>query len=101
MSEEAFGALSNATRRWVLKVLHERNSPIDLNALPDEPSIYKEPPESFEIALHHIHLPKLDDAGFVDWDHEQGMVAKGPQFDEARLLLDLIEDSDNPDSLAT
>jgi hypothetical protein len=96
MSDEAFRALSNATRCRVLEVLHGCNSPINLNALLDESGIYEEPPESFEIALYHIHLPKLDDAGFVVWNREQGTVAKGPRFDEAQPLLDVEEDSDKP-----
>ena len=96
MSDEAFGALSNATRRRVLEVLHECDSPIDLDALPDKSGIYEKPPESFEIALYHNHLPKLDDTGFIDWDREQGTVAKGPRFDEARPLLDVEDDFDSP-----
>jgi hypothetical protein len=95
MSDEAFRALSNATRRRVLEVLYEHDSPIDLDARPDNLGIYEDTPESFEIALHHKHLPKLDDAGFIDWDREQGTVTKGPRFGEARPLLDVAEESDD------
>ncbi|ELY62730.1 DUF7344 domain-containing protein [Natronococcus jeotgali] len=100
MNDEAFRALSNATRRRGLEVLHECDSPIDLDALPDKSGIYEEPSESFEIVLYHNHLPRLDDTGFIDWDREQGTVVKGPRFDEVRPLLNVDEDSDNPNSLS-
>lgn len=45
-----------------------------------------------EIALVHTHLPKLEDAGYVEWDRETGTVSKGPQFDEVAPLIELIED---------
>jgi hypothetical protein len=96
MNDEAMKVLSNATRRRVLEVLHERNSPIDPAALSDESDLYEGPPESFEVSLHHNHLPKLDDAGFIDWDCQRGTIAKGRRFDEALALLDVEEDADGP-----
>ncbi|WP_435158883.1 DUF7344 domain-containing protein [Haladaptatus sp. DFWS20] len=49
------------------------------------------------IAMWHIHLPKLADHGFVDWDRETQRVRKGPQFDEIEPLLTVL--SENHDIL--
>ncbi|SIR92648.1 hypothetical protein SAMN05421858_4594 [Haladaptatus litoreus] len=44
------------------------------------------------IALHHIHLPRLEDHDLVTWDQKTDTVTKGPQFDEIEpLLTDLTE----------
>ncbi len=49
------------------------------------------------IAMQHIHLPKLADHGFIDWDQETQRVTKGPQFDEIEPLLTVL--SENQDVL--
>lgn len=43
------------------------------------------------VALYHRHLPKLDDAGFVDWDRESGVITSGPRYEEIRPLVRLIQ----------
>ena len=48
-------------------------------------------PEEIEIALNHQHLPKLEDAGYIEWDRESGKISKGPRFDEIEPILTLIE----------
>ncbi|ELZ81869.1 hypothetical protein C453_17674 [Haloferax elongans ATCC BAA-1513] len=42
--------------------------------------------------LFHTHLPKLDDAGFVDWDPRTGAVVRGPRFDAVEPVLRLFAD---------
>jgi hypothetical protein len=49
------------------------------------------------IAMQHIHLPKLADHGFIDWDQETQRAAKGPQFGEIEPLLTVL--SENQDVL--
>jgi hypothetical protein len=45
--------------------------------------------------LHHIHLPKLDDAGLIDWDPRDDIVVRGPAFDEVVPLLEAIAELDD------
>lgn len=45
------------------------------------------------VRLHSVHLPKLSDYGFIDWNREAKEVVKGDQFDEIRPLLKLLEDN--------
>jgi hypothetical protein len=41
---------------------------------------------------HHIHLPKLSDAGLIDWDPRDDLIVRGPAFDEVVPLLEAIDD---------
>ncbi len=73
--ETAFELLSSALRRDVLAVLRDRRSPIGLDeiaeAVREEAASASETPsdpEKTRVALHHVHLPKLDDAGVVSYD---------------------------------
>ena len=43
------------------------------------------------VRLHHVHLPKLADFGFVEWDRDAHVVARGPRFDEIRPVLELLD----------
>lgn len=47
--------------------------------------------EESEIPLIHNHLPRLDEAGYIDWDRDTGAISKGPRFNEVEPLLTLIE----------
>lgn len=43
------------------------------------------------VTMNHVHLPKLADLGFIEWDSERHEVKKGPNFDEIRPLLELLD----------
>jgi hypothetical protein len=34
------------------------------------------------VSLVHVHLPKLNDTGFVEWDREAGTVVLAPAIEE-------------------
>ena len=42
----------------------------------------------------HVHLPKLERYGCVEWDRRTKDVAKGPNFEEIRPVLELLEAHD-------
>ena len=50
------------------------------------------------VSLTQSHLPRLNDANVVSYDHREKTVAKGPYFDLVwqtyRALLDFLADSD-------
>lgn len=54
-----------------------------------------------QLLLRHVHLPKLQQAGYVDWDPETGHVRRGPQFEDIQPLLRLLMDyeASNPEHL--
>lgn len=47
-------------------------------------------PDHVEIELRHSHLPKLDDAGYIEWDRETDEVRPGVRYDDIEPLLSLI-----------
>lgn len=44
------------------------------------------------VEMRHMHLPKLEECGFVVWNREAQEVATGPDFAEIRPLLELLDD---------
>ena len=93
-SDGALGLLSDGNRRVVLEYLRDR---------PDHGASFEElvthlsrraamveerdqRSARFEIALHHRHLPKLDDHGLLDYDGRSGAVRYHPNERVERLL---------------
>lgn len=80
-----FTLLSNQRRRRVVTVLLERESPIALHELvtavasweTDETEwadVSADLTDEVAAALHHVHLPKLDEADLIDYDTETNAV---------------------------
>ena len=78
--EIAFELLRNRRRRHVLAFLSDRRSAVTLDEIADavasgvSPTGFDEPSAEFRTrvaaTLHHVHLPKLADAGVVSYDTE-------------------------------
>ncbi|GAA5064720.1 hypothetical protein ACFFQF_17260 [Haladaptatus pallidirubidus] len=49
--------------------------------------------QEHKIALHHVHLPRLEDHGIIVWNREAEAVTKGPQFDEIEPLLEVLTET--------
>ncbi|WP_226012186.1 hypothetical protein [Halomicrobium salinisoli] len=49
--------------------------------------------EEIVVEMHHVHLPKLEGAGFIRWNHAQHRVERGPTFDEIRPLLQVLREN--------
>ncbi|RDI72213.1 DUF7344 domain-containing protein [Halopelagius longus] len=84
-ADEALSALSDERRRLALAVLRDDGTTVSRSALagevlrreagdadtnPDADDVRR-----VEFRLHHVHLPKLDDADFVAYDPERGRVS--------------------------
>jgi len=86
----ALSALGDPYRRQLLLALTEHNpqddddvDPLDLVAEKDEPSV-------LNTELVHIHLPKLEDMGYITWNRTTNKISKGPKWDDIAPLLQLI-----------
>ncbi|MBX0286194.1 DUF7344 domain-containing protein [Haloarcula salinisoli] len=94
--DAALTALADRKRRRVLVSLfgsgpESPSPPLHLHEL----HRVETEPQSFEIDMCHVHLPKLADEGYIQWDRDTGEIARGPRFDELRPLLDcLVENAD-------
>lgn len=82
----AYELLANRRRRHVLSYLRDHpheEIPIDdltSQVIARELMAGEGPvdPESVSATLHHVHLPKLDDAGIVDYDEDAHVVYTPP-----------------------
>lgn len=87
---KGFKALSHPYRRRVLIELSDHNPRDEDELSPGELVAEDEALELFTQELYHVHLPHLDDAGYIEWDREQHTVRRGPQFDEISPLIELM-----------
>lgn len=83
-------ALSHPYRRRILTRLNRSNPRDESSFSTDSVATDGEDEEMVAIDIHHRHLPKLEAAGFVDWDHEANVVTRGPRFDEIAPLIELM-----------
>ncbi|MFC7096378.1 DUF7344 domain-containing protein [Halobaculum marinum] len=88
-----YEVLSDGTRRRLLWTMLDSGPPMRLRIPEDLPrDVADHRPR--RIQLHHVHLPKLVDAGLVSWDDDRGEVTGGPTFDRAKPLLAVARDGE-------
>lgn len=85
--DQIFDALSHQNRRRILSKL-ATDSPRDEREFEGK----NEELERSLVRNTHVHLPKLDDAGFVDWNREDSTVTRGLRFEEILAVLETVED---------
>ena len=89
--DRLYDALAHKQRRRVLFALLEESPrttvPIDLHN-PPASGIQS---EADRIAQIQIHLPKLDDYGFIEWRSGMSFVKRGILFDEISPALELLK----------
>lgn len=85
----AFEVLSNDQRRQILfELLEEYPQKDDVSLRLGTDSELR---LTAEVMLFNSHLPKLEDYGLIEWNREEGVITKGPQFDEIRPVLERLE----------
>lgn len=87
--DEQLEMIADATRRRLLVDLLEdgaSDTPIKISRRT------REIESADRIEMQHVHLPKLEDCGYVRWDRERQFVERGPQFTEIEPLLTLLHD---------
>lgn len=92
---ELFEMLSHRYRRRVLVAVAEhdpRDDDISEESVADGQTEGDETLEDVVLQFHHVHLPKLEAAGFIEWDRDSGTITRGPRFEEIEPLLGLIRD---------
>jgi predicted transcriptional regulator len=87
-----FGVLSHPHRRRILRTIAEANPRQIDEFTPEEFGADGRDLDRFRLELYHVHLPKLADAGYIDWDRSAGTVCRGPNYEEIEPTLDLLLD---------
>lgn len=95
MKDDLFDALADSQRRRILAELLDHN-PRDASVVSAGKT--EEKRERERITKHHVHLPKLDDYGFIEWDRSEEVVTRGPRFDEIKVILESIDDLEDGSS---
>lgn len=78
-----FEALNHLGRRRLLMALLT-------NDMVDPSEYFEGRKENVEVQLNHNHLPKLEEAGFIKWDRENGIIYKGENWEQIEPLLTLM-----------
>lgn len=91
--DEMLLALADVHRRRLLVALldHDERAEDDTR-VPEDVHTGESDLERLRILLFHVHLPKLDDAGFVRWERATGTVESGPRLEEIRPFLELMDE---------
>ena len=89
MTDDVFRALSHPLRREILCLLNPRDGEtIERETLSEVLStLYDISEERTATALDHHHLPKLESAGFLEYDMRSGVI----RYDTNRLVTVLRE----------
>jgi len=90
--DRMFETLRHPYRRRILQLVNKHNprdeDEFDVEKLATEDDDL----ELLTTELYHIHLPKLAEAGYIEWDKDTHTIRRGPNFDEIAPLLRLMTD---------
>lgn len=88
MNDNIFDALGSVRRRRVLLGLVDHN-PQHVTEHVVRTREHGTADEGL-VRFQHVHLPKLDSYGFVDWNRDAQTITRGPRFDEIEPVLELL-----------
>jgi predicted transcriptional regulator len=89
--DRVYRTLSHPVRRRILLAL-QTDAPRRVEEFATESATPGSGVRAGAVGLHHVHLPRLDEAGFVDWEEESEMIRKGHRFEEVRPHLELLRE---------
>ena len=94
---KVFDAMKNLRRRYALYYLKQQRRPVELGELAEQvaawendttvDSITSEQRKSVYSALYQTHLPKLEEAGIINYDRNRGVVTFSQQGKDLDLRL--------------
>jgi len=90
MIDDHFDALADEQRREVLLAILDKNPRDDRSVTT---TVRANEERSRATKLHHVHLPKLEEYGLIDWNRGRHEITKGPLFDQIRPLLVFLEEN--------
>ena len=100
VTDEVLNAMADTIRRRLLFYIYEqgqdgRKLPVQGASVPD----FEE--RNVQVALYHVHIPRLEEAGYINWNGDARTISKGPEWVQIEPLLRLIYGHMNelPDNL--
>lgn len=99
-TDDLFDVLSNSRRRFVVACLHASTDPMAVADVAEElaewecdtprDEITSEQVTSRSIALHHTHVPKMVDAGMIEYDRGRKTIALRDDCEEVATEVALL-----------
>lgn len=101
-----FDVLKNRRRRHALHYLKQKDEPVELSELAEQVAAWENDSTVEGIsaaerkrvytALYQSHLPKLDDAGIVEYNQSRGIVELSEKAEQLDVYLELVSREDIP-----
>lgn len=92
--DEVMDALSDGRRRKLLVALLDHGT-LEVSPVGSGDAETRTNAVERIATMNHVHLPKLVEYRFIDWDGQSREVERGPKFDEIRPLLELLDDHED------
>lgn len=107
--DDCFELLSNHRRRFTLHYLQQSENGTELGELAEQVAAWENEIPREEISydqrkrvytsLQQVHLPRMDDAGVVEFDDREGTITMGPAADEIEIYMEVVSGRAIPWSL--
>jgi len=99
-----FDILKNQRRRLVLNYLFDVDNPVSLGTLSehvagvendkDPRALDSQERKRAYVGLYQCHLPRMHDAGVIDFNKNRGMIELGPHAEDLKPHLEQTDDED-------
>ncbi|MFP8888365.1 hypothetical protein ACLI4U_01160 [Natrialbaceae archaeon A-CW2] len=83
-------ALGAQVRRQILLTLLDHNPVGQTETMA---KIHPRKKDVRELELIHVHLPTLDDMGYIVWDSDNENIVKGPNWEEIEPVIRLLREN--------
>jgi len=93
--DRMFDALGHHYRRHLLSAIEETSTRDGDKLFLEELTLGTDDAEQFTTQLVHVHLPKLAEIGYIQWDRERNAVTRGENYDEITPLVMLLREYTN------
>jgi hypothetical protein len=103
---EIFDVLQNQRRRYVLQYLERFDEPVPLSDLATQVAAweYQIPVEEVSndqkkrvyTTLQQTHLDRMEEAGIVEYDHEENLITRTPHTEELTVYLEIVPEKEFP-----
>lgn len=104
--DDRFDLLSNHRRRYALHYMQNNGEQATLGELSDTIAAWENGIDPEEVSyderkrvytsLQQVHLPRMDEAGVVEFDDREGVVEIGPAAENLDVYLEVVDSRDIP-----
>lgn len=77
---EMFEILGHASQRWLLTQLSEAGPRNGVESISEESILDNKIFKPFTSEIFYIRLPKLNEAEFIEWNHDNQVIKRGPDL---------------------